>query len=69
MKCPREGQECSKVCFVRIKVGPPPIGDTMNILVSDSLSPKGVEVLERAGFSVDVKTKLTKEELLQETPK
>lgn len=41
----------------------------MNILVSDSLSPKGVEVLERAGFSVDVKTKLTKEELLQEIPK
>jgi D-3-phosphoglycerate dehydrogenase len=38
----------------------------MNILVSDSLSSKGVEVLERAGFSVEVKTKLTKEELLQE---
>ncbi len=38
----------------------------MNILVSDSLSPKGVEVLERAGFSVTVKTKLSKEELLQE---
>ena len=38
----------------------------MNILVSDSLSPKGVEVLERAGFSVAVKTKLSKEELLQE---
>ncbi len=40
----------------------------MNILVSDSLSPKGVEVLERAGFSVSVKTKLSKEELLQEIP-
>ncbi len=40
----------------------------MNILVSDSLSPKGVEVLERAGFSVAVKTKLSKEELLQEIP-
>jgi len=40
----------------------------MNILVSDSLSPKGVEVLERAGFSVTVKTKLTKEELLKEIP-
>jgi len=38
----------------------------MNILVSDSLSPKGVEVLERAGFSVSVKTKLSKEELLEE---
>ena len=38
----------------------------MNILVSDSLSPKGVEVLERAGFSVAVKTKLSKEELLKE---
>lgn len=40
----------------------------MNILVSDSLSPRGVEVLERAGFSVAVKTKLSKEELLQEIP-
>ena len=40
----------------------------MNILVSDSLSPRGVEVLERAGFSVSVKTKLSKEELLQEIP-
>lgn len=38
----------------------------MNILVSDSLSSKGVEVLERAGFYVEVKTKLSKEELLQE---
>ena len=38
----------------------------MNILISDSLSSKGVEVLERAGFSVAVKTKLSKEELLQE---
>ncbi|MDR4495464.1 MAG: phosphoglycerate dehydrogenase [Nitrospirales bacterium] len=40
----------------------------MNILVSDSLSSRGVEVLERAGFSVSVKTKLSKEELLQEIP-
>ena len=40
----------------------------MNILISDSLSPRGVEVLERAGFSVTVKTKLSKEELLQEIP-
>lgn len=38
----------------------------MKILVSDSLSPRGVEVLEKAGFSVAVKTKLSKEELLQE---
>ena len=40
----------------------------INILVSDSLSPKGVEVLERAGFSVAVKTNLSKEELLKEIP-
>lgn len=40
----------------------------MNILVSDTLSPRGIEVLERAGFSVAVKTKLSKEELLQEIP-
>ena len=38
----------------------------MNILVSDSLSPRGTEVLERAGFTVAVKTKLSKEELLEE---
>ena len=38
----------------------------MKILVSDSLSPRGVEVLEKAGYTVDVKTKLSKEELLQE---
>ncbi|GJL52391.1 MAG: D-3-phosphoglycerate dehydrogenase [Nitrospirales bacterium] len=38
----------------------------MNILVSDKLSARGVEVLERAGFSVGVKTKLSKEELLKE---
>ncbi len=42
----------------------------MNILISDSLSSKGVEVLERAGFSVAVKTKfktkLSKDELLKE---
>ena len=43
-------------------------GVVMNILVSDSLSPRGIEVLERAGFSVSVKTKLSKEELLQEIP-
>lgn len=38
----------------------------MNILVSDSLSPRGVAVLEQGGFSVDVKTKLPKEQLLEE---
>ncbi|MGB0909019.1 MAG: phosphoglycerate dehydrogenase [Nitrospirales bacterium] len=38
----------------------------MNILVSDKLSTRGVEVLEHAGFSVGFKTKLSKEELLNE---
>ncbi len=38
----------------------------MKILVSDSLSKHGVALLEKAGFTVDVKTKLPKEELLKE---
>ncbi|ALA60167.1 D-3-phosphoglycerate dehydrogenase [Nitrospira moscoviensis] len=38
----------------------------MKILVSDSLSKQGVEVLEKAGFTVVVKTKLPKDELLKE---
>ena len=38
----------------------------MKILVSDSLSKQGVEVLEKAGFTVVVKTKLPKEELFKE---
>ena len=38
----------------------------MKILVSDSLSKQGIEVLQTAGFTVDVKTKLPKEELLKE---
>ncbi len=38
----------------------------MNILVSDSLSERGVAVLEQGGFHVDVKTKLPKERLLEE---
>ena len=38
----------------------------MKILVSDSLSKQGVELLEKAGFQVVVKTKLPKEELLKE---
>ncbi|WP_447979509.1 phosphoglycerate dehydrogenase [Candidatus Nitrospira bockiana] len=37
----------------------------MKILVSDSLSKQGVEILQKAGFTVDVKTKLPKEELLK----
>lgn len=38
----------------------------MQILVSDKLSPRGIEVLERAGFSVAVKTGLSPAELLEE---
>jgi len=38
----------------------------VKILVSDSLSKQGVEILQKAGFTVDVKTKLSKEELLKE---
>jgi D-3-phosphoglycerate dehydrogenase len=38
----------------------------MKILVSDSLSKQGVELLEKAGFTVVVKTKLTKDELFKE---
>jgi D-3-phosphoglycerate dehydrogenase len=37
----------------------------MKILVSDSLSKQGLEILEKAGFDVDVKTKLSKDELLK----
>ncbi len=37
----------------------------MKILVSDSLSQHGIALLEKAGFTVDVKTKLPKEELLR----
>lgn len=38
----------------------------MKILVSDSLSKQGVDILEKAGFTVVVKTKLPKEELFKE---
>ena len=38
----------------------------MKILISDSLSPRGVEVLRQAGYTADVKTKLPKEQLLEE---
>lgn len=35
----------------------------MKVLVSDSISSKGVEILKKAGFEVDVKTGLKPEEL------
>lgn len=35
----------------------------MKVLVSDSISAKGIEILKRAGFEVDVKTGLSSEEL------
>jgi D-3-phosphoglycerate dehydrogenase len=38
----------------------------MRVLVSDSLSPQGVEILKQAGLTVDVKTKLTPDQLLEE---
>lgn len=38
----------------------------MKILISDNLSTRGVEVLQQAGYTADVKTKLSKEELLEE---
>jgi D-3-phosphoglycerate dehydrogenase len=37
----------------------------MKILVSDSLSQQGLDILQKAGFDVDVKTKLPKEDLLK----
>jgi len=38
----------------------------MKILISDSLSTQGVELLEKAGFTVVVKSKMPKEELFKE---
>ncbi len=38
----------------------------MKILVSDSLSKQGLDILEKAGFTVVVKTKLPKDELFKE---
>jgi D-3-phosphoglycerate dehydrogenase len=35
----------------------------MKVLVSDSLSPRGIEILKKAGLSVDVKTGMSPEEL------
>ncbi|MBI4716073.1 MAG: phosphoglycerate dehydrogenase, partial [Nitrospirae bacterium] len=37
----------------------------MKILVSDAISERGIEILRNAGLEVDVKTKLTPEDLLQ----
>ena len=41
-------------------------GAAMKILISDSLSKQGVDVLERAGFTVVVKSKMPKDELFKE---
>jgi len=38
----------------------------MKILVSDSLSKQGIELLEQAGFTVVVKSKMPKDELFKE---
>ena len=38
----------------------------MKILISDNLSKQGVEILQKAGFTVEVKTKMAKEDLLRE---
>jgi len=38
----------------------------MRILVSDNLSKQGVEILQKAGLTVEVKTKMPKDELLRE---
>ncbi|HXN05920.1 MAG TPA: phosphoglycerate dehydrogenase [Nitrospiria bacterium] len=38
----------------------------VKVLVSDKLSEQGVEILKRSGLEVDVKTKLTPEELIKE---
>ncbi len=35
----------------------------MKVLVSDNISPKGVEILKKAGLEVDVKTGMKPEEL------
>ena len=38
----------------------------MKILISDNLSKQGVEILQKAGLTVEVKTKMAKEDLLRE---
>jgi D-3-phosphoglycerate dehydrogenase len=35
----------------------------MKVLISDSISDRGIEILKTAGIEVDVKTKLSKDEL------
>jgi len=40
----------------------------MKVLISDSLSERGVEILKKAGLTVDVKTKLTPAQLIEEIP-
>ena len=35
----------------------------MKVLVSDNISPKGVDILKKAGLEVDVKTGMKPEEL------
>jgi D-3-phosphoglycerate dehydrogenase len=40
----------------------------MKVLVSDSLSERGIEILKKAGMSVDVKTKLAPADLIKEIP-
>src|SRR4030065_652187 len=41
----------------------------MKVLVSDSISPRGIEILKKAGLEVDVKTGLKPEELKKEIGK
>ena len=41
----------------------------MKVLISDNLSEKGVEILEKAGLKVDVKTGLTPDKLKKEIGK
>jgi D-3-phosphoglycerate dehydrogenase len=40
----------------------------MKVLISDSLSERGVEILKKAGLKVDVNTKLTPAQLIEEIP-
>lgn len=41
----------------------------MNVLVSDNISPKGVDILKKAGLNVDVKTGLSPDQLKKEIGK
>lgn len=40
----------------------------MKILVADGVSPKGIEILQKAGFETVIKDKLPAEELLEIIP-